>query len=69
MGGENGAITPAVVQPQPAERGRVLNLVLDELVKLAPRLKPYLQRPSPTWPEIVDAADWLRHDLHVSKLL
>ena len=41
----------------------------DELVRLAPRLKPYLRRPDPTWPEIVDAADCLRHDLDVSKSL
>jgi replication initiation protein RepC len=34
-----------------------------------PRLKPYLLRPNPTWSEIVDAADWLRHDLGVSKSL
>jgi replication initiation protein RepC len=30
---------------------------------------PYLRQPSPTWPEVVDAADWLRHDLDVSKPL
>ena len=41
----------------------------DELVRLAPKLKPYLRRPNPTWPDIVDAADWLRHDLGVSKSL
>ena len=41
----------------------------DELVRLAPKLKPYLRRPNPTWPEIIDAADWLRHDLGVSKSL
>jgi replication initiation protein RepC len=41
----------------------------DELPRLAPKLKPYLQRPDPTWPEIVDAADWLRGDLNVSKSL
>ena len=41
----------------------------DELIKLAPRLKPYLRRPNPTWSEIIDAADWLRHDLDVSKPL
>ena len=41
----------------------------DELARLAPKLKPYLRRPSPTWPEIVDAADWLRHDLNMSKSL
>lgn len=41
----------------------------DEVVRLAPKLKLYLLRPSPTWPELVDAADWLRHDLGVSKPL
>jgi replication initiation protein RepC len=41
----------------------------DELVRLAPRLKPYLHRLNPTWPEIIEAADWLRHDLDVSKPL
>lgn len=42
----------------------------DELPRLAPRLKQYLQRPDPTWPELIDAAgDWLRHDLGVSKSL
>jgi hypothetical protein len=41
----------------------------DELVWLAPRLRLYLRRPDPTWPEVVDAADWLRHDLDVSKPL
>jgi replication initiation protein RepC len=41
----------------------------DELVRLAPRLKPYLRCPNPTWPDLIDAADWLRHDLGVSKPL
>ena len=41
----------------------------DELVKLTPKLKPYLRRPNPAWPDIIDAADWLRHDLGVSKPL
>jgi replication initiation protein RepC len=41
----------------------------DELVRLAPRLRPYLRTSSPAWPDIVDAADWLRHDLNVSKPL
>ena len=41
----------------------------DELVRLTPKLKPYLQRSTPTWPDIIDAADWLRHDLGVSKSL
>lgn len=51
------------------EKGTVHGIRPDELVRLAPRLKPYLRRPNPTWPEIIDAADWLRHDLDVSKPL
>jgi replication initiation protein RepC len=52
-----------------SDRGMVHGIAPDELVRLAPRLKPYLRRPSPNWPEVVDAADWLRHDLGVSKSL
>jgi replication initiation protein RepC len=51
------------------DAGTVLRLSTDELVRLAPRLKPYLATPSPAWPDIVEAADWLRHDLGVSKPL
>jgi hypothetical protein len=51
------------------ERGTVHGIHPDELVRLAPRLRPYLGRPNPIWPEIIDAADWLRHDLDVSKPL
>ena len=47
----------------------MLKLHPDELGRLAPRLRLYLRRPSPAWPEIVDAADWLRHGLDVSKPL
>jgi hypothetical protein len=41
----------------------------NELVRLAPKLKPYLRRPDPTWQELIDAADWLRNELGVSKSL
>ena len=51
------------------EKDTVHGIRPDELVRLAPRLKPYLRRPNPTWPEIIDATDWLRHDLDVSKPL
>jgi replication initiation protein RepC len=57
------------VQRDPPEKGRVLKLQPDELVRLAPRLKPYLRRADPTWSELIDAADWLRSDLDVSKSL
>jgi replication initiation protein RepC len=49
--------------------GTVMRIHPRELVHLAPRLKPYLTTSSPAWPDIVEAADWLRHDLKVSKPL
>ena len=60
--------------PAPAPRevpgtDRVLRLQPDELVMLAPKLKAYLRRSDPTWPELVDAAAFLRSDLGVSKSL
>lgn len=56
-------------QPDRTDAGTVMRLSTDELVQLAPKLRPYLRHPAPTWPDIVDAADWLRHDLGVSKPL
>jgi replication initiation protein RepC len=61
--------SPAPVQRKRPEKGMVHGIAPDELVQLIPKLKPYLRRPDPTWPDIVDAADWLRHDLGVSKSL
>ena len=47
-----------------------LKLAPAELVRLAPRLKPYLRNPAgPNWPDIVEAADWLRGDLDISRPL
>lgn len=51
------------------DRGTVLRLSTDELVRLAPRLRPYLRNSAPNWRDIVDAADWLRYDLDISKSL
>jgi replication initiation protein RepC len=71
----SGAGEPSLPQPsepehrQRPEKGMVHGVRPDELVRLAPRLRSYLLRPNPTWPEIIDAADWLRHDLDVSKSL
>jgi replication initiation protein RepC len=67
--GETVMRSPAAVRQETPERGRVLKLHPDELVRLAPRLKPYLRQPNPTWPEIVDSPPRLRHDLDVSKPL
>jgi len=49
--------------------GTVLRLSTDELARLAPRLRGHLTSPTPNWPEVVDAADWLRGELGVSKPL
>ncbi len=49
--------------------GAIMRITPDELVRMAPRLKPYLTGPSPKWSDIVEAADWLRHDLEISKPL
>jgi replication initiation protein RepC len=59
----------APVQPKRPGKGMVHGIRPDELVRLTPKLKPYLRSSSPAWPDIVDAADWLRHDLGVSKSL
>ena len=56
-------------RPARTDDGTVMRLTTDELVKLAPRLRPYLPTSTPNWPDIVAAADWLRHDLGVSKPL
>jgi replication initiation protein RepC len=68
--GEGPVLHPqAQVQRKRSEKEMVHGIAPDELVRLAPKLKPYLRRSNPTWPEIIDAADWLRHDLDVSKPL
>jgi replication initiation protein RepC len=46
-----------------------MRLSIDELTMLPPRPRIYLKSPRPAWPEIVDAADWLRGELGVSKSL
>jgi replication initiation protein RepC len=53
----------------PRDSGTVLRLSCAELTMLAPRLRPYLTSPRPAWPEVVDAADWLRGELGVSQSL
>jgi len=62
-------LSAAPEAPNRPEKGMVHGIHPEELVKLAPRLKSYLRRPNPIWSEIIDAADWLRHDLDVSKPL
>jgi replication initiation protein RepC len=66
---ERRGVDQSAVRKPRMDAGPVMRLTTDELVRMAPRLKPYLRTPSPTWPDIVDAADWLRHDLGVSQPL
>ena len=72
---EQAPATPTVRdygKAEPRERsdsGTVMRIKPEELVRLAPRLRPYLATSSPAWPDIVEAAGWLRHDLKVSKPL
>ncbi len=56
-------------RPVRTDNGTVMRLSTEELVRLAPRLKSYLRTSAPSWPEIIEAADWLRYDLGVSKTL
>jgi replication initiation protein RepC len=61
--------TPGGTIAPRTDSGTVMRLSADELIRLAPRLRTYLTSPRPAWPEIVDAADWLRDELGVSKSL
>jgi replication initiation protein RepC len=63
------AARPAITTLAQTDGDAVIRLSIDELTKLAPRLRPYLTSPRPAWPEIVDAADWLRGELDVSQSL
>jgi replication initiation protein RepC len=68
-GGEVVASNMAPARREPPETGRVLKLAPDELVRLAPGLKFYLRTSNPAWPDVVEAAAFLRSDLGVSKSL
>jgi replication initiation protein RepC len=62
-------LSAASKTPKHPEKDSMYGIKPNELVRLAPRLKTYLRYPNPTWVEIIDAADWLRHDLNISKPL
>ncbi|MFL5288270.1 MAG: replication initiation protein RepC [Rhodopila sp.] len=47
----------------------LMRLSIDELLQLAPRLRTYLTTPRPVWRDIVDAADWLRGEMGISRPL
>jgi replication initiation protein RepC len=54
---------------QREEAGSVTRVSIDEVVRMAPRLRTYLSSPRPTWNDIINAADWLRSDLDISRSL
>lgn len=63
-GAANGAGKAARI-----DTGTVMQISSKELTFLAPRLRGYLRSTEPNWREIVDAADYLRGELGVSKSL
>jgi replication initiation protein RepC len=67
QGGEQR--TPGRTDKPRTDSGTAMGMSINELVHLAPRLRTYLKSPRPLWPEIVDAADYLRGELGVSKSL
>ena len=50
-------------KPLRTDAGTVLKITTTELTQLAPRLRNYLTSPRPAWPEVINAADWLRGEL------
>ncbi|MDE1905159.1 MAG: replication protein C [Rhodospirillales bacterium] len=52
-----------------SDSGSMLKITPAQLMNLAPRLRTYLGNSAPRWPEVVDAADWLREELGISKFI
>jgi replication initiation protein RepC len=48
---------------------KALRITAAELVDLAPRLAQYVPHGTVTWSHVLDAADWLRGELGVSRSL
>src|SRR5689334_28620 len=59
----------AQLEPVRTDSGTVMRLSIDELLSLAPRLRTYLTTPRPVWRDVVDAADWLRGEMGISRPL
>jgi replication initiation protein RepC len=57
---EQGRADTRMRRPEVGSEGAVLKMMPDELIRLAPRLRLHLPHPTPTWPNIVEAADRLR---------
>lgn len=59
---------PTQVRPKRPEKGMVRGIRPDELPRLTPKLKPYLRRPDPTWPDIIDREQTLSRRGAVSRI-
>jgi replication initiation protein RepC len=57
-------VSPPLLSPEKA-----LGVTPAELVDLAPRLAQYVPHGTLTWPVVLDATDWLRGELGVSRTL
>src|SRR6201994_1916383 len=64
-----GGAAAAQAAPVRTDSGTLMRLSIDELLQLAPRLRTYLTTPRPVWRDIVDAADWLRGEMGISRPL
>ena len=60
---------PQNPRPSRTDSGSLLKITPTQLRELAPRLNSYLTNHASSWPEIVDAADWLREELGISKFI
>jgi replication initiation protein RepC len=56
---------PAHSDPGRSATDTLLKLTPAGLLKLAPRLQGYLRSTSPRWPDVVEAATWLRDELNI----
>jgi replication initiation protein RepC len=65
--GAGGTTTQAA--PAPTDSGTLMRLTIEELLILVPRLRTYLTIPQSAWRDIVDAADWLRGEMGISRPL
>jgi replication initiation protein RepC len=62
-------IEPKTLAPAPVSPEKALRITAAELIDLAPRLAQYVPHGAVTWPHVLDAADWLRGELGISRSL
>ena len=63
-----GAASTANEQPAPTSPELEEHTISPRFIlTVSPALKPYIVSPKPTWAHIVDAADWVRDDLGISR--